>query len=567
MKRNRLQLNVVLACALAALTIAVFAPVRDFTFLNYDDNVYVTDNPHVRAGLSAGNAAWSLTAFEAGNWHPLTLLSHMLDVSAFGLDAGKHHAVNLVLHVVNVLLLFWLLAWSTSQPWPSAFVAAAFAVHPLNVQTVAWISERKSLVSTAFWLAALLAFVKYRREDDRRAHVLVVVCAALALAAKPMAVTLPLTLVLLDIWPLATRPKGRGSLTLRYARELAPLIVLAGVCGVLTLAAQRGAEALQTATSYPWPMRLGNAVVSLAWYLKAMISPSGLAVFYPHPMTTLGIAEVVVSGVAVIAIATLVVKRSRTFPMLATGWWWYVGTLLPVVGIIQVGSQAYADRYAYVPLIGIFVIVAWSAVRLAENAPASWRRLLASAGAAWIVALALVARAQLPYWHDSVSLFRRAVDVVPDNALAHNNLGTALVDRNEMAEALDHFQKAVAIAPWDSDANSNMGNALRSLGRPEEAAAAYTKAVEQSPNDATYHYNFATALVDLNRFDEAVAQLEAAVKLDPGYTKARLLFGTVLYRQGRKDDALSQFREILRQNPADDRAARAIKWIENGGTE
>jgi Flp pilus assembly protein TadD len=553
-----MRLKLVLAVALVALTIAVYAPVRDCLFLNYDDNVYVVENTHISQGLSWNSVAWSLTAFENGNWHPLTLLAHMLDVQVFGLHPAGHHGVNLALHVVNVLLLFWLLAGTTLQPWPSTCVAALFAVHPLNVQTVAWISERKSLLSTAFWLLALLAHVRYRRKPDGRKYLLILLLAALALAAKPMAVTLPLTLVLLDFWPLAMRPEGREPVIRRYLRGLAPFLALAGTCGVLTLLAQRAANALQTVTSYSLPVRLGNALVSYAWYLKTMVWPAGLAAFYPHPMTTLAVGEVVASVLVLLAISAVVVAKGRELPALAMGWLWYVGTLLPVAGIIQVGSQAYADRYAYVPLVGIFVIVVWSVVRLTETTPVFWRRALAVAGVAWIAALSVATRAQLPYWHDSVSLFQRAIDVVPDNALAHNNLGMALVEQNKIAEALDHFQKAVEIAPGDTDARSNLGNALRALGRSVEAAVVYAKALEQSQNDASIHYNLATALVDLGRSDEAVTRLRDAVRLDPAYAKARFLLGVLLYRQGRAGEALAQFREVARLDPQN---GRALEWV------
>ena len=557
-----MRLKVGLAVVLAALTIAVYAPVRDFAFLNYDDNVYVVDNAHIGQGVTRENVVWSFSAFENGNWHPLTLLSHMLDVQFFGLDPGRHHVVNLALHVVNVLLLYGLLAGTTLRPWPSAFVAALFAVHPLNVQTVAWISERKSLLSTAFWLLALLAFVAYRRSPDYRKYLLLLALAALALAAKPMAVTLPLTLVLLDVWPLATPWNGPRSALRRYLRELSPIVAAALACGVLTLLAQRAASALQTVTSYSWPIRLGSALVAYAWYLEAMIRPAGLAAFYPHPMATLASAEIVISALVLAVICAVVVATGRAFPPLAMGWWWYVGTLLPVIGIVQVGSQAYADRYAYVPLVGIFVVVVWSAARLTEGKPAIWRRAVAVAGVAVIAALSLAARAELPYWHDSVSLWERAIEVVPDNALAHNNLGMALVEQDRMSEALGHFQSAVTFAPGDTDARSNLGNALRALKRPAEAVVAYDKALEQSPNDATTHYNLATALVDLARLDEAINHLREAVRLDPAYTKARLLLGALFYQQGRADDALEQFREIARLEPGNDRAKEWVRRIE-----
>jgi Flp pilus assembly protein TadD len=562
MNGQRVSLKFVLAVALAVLTIGVYAPVLDFSFLNYDDNVYVVENAHIGQGLTPDNVAWSVTAFVNGNWHPLTLLSHMLDVQAFGLDPAGHHGVNLALHVVNVLLLFWLLAGTTMQPWPSALVAALFAVHPLNVQTVAWISERKSLVSTACWLLALLAHVGYRRRPNPVRYLLVFVFAALALSAKPMAVTLPLTLVLLDSWPLAMRPTGRGSVWFRYGRELLPLFALAGACGVLTLLAQNAANALQPVAAYSLPVRLGNALVSYVWYLKTMIWPAGLAAFYPHPMSTQGVAEVAASAILLVVISAAIVAKGRAFPALAMGWWWYVVTLLPVAGIIQVGSQAYADRYAYVPLIGIFTVVAWAAGLLTAAKPVSWRGGSAAVGVAWIAALSLATRAQLPYWHDSVSLFQRAIDVVPDNALAQNNLGMALVEQHKIAEALPHFQMAVEIAPGGTDARSNLGNSLRALGRPADAVVAYEQALELAEHDASIHYNLATALADLGRADDAVFHLREAVRLDPAYAKARFLLGTLLIGKGRVGDALEQFREVARLDPRNERAGEWVRRIE-----
>lgn len=563
MNGRRLRLHLVLAAALVALTTLVYAPVREFAFVNYDDNVYVTDNVRIGRGLSAENVLWSMTSFVNANWHPVTVLSHMLDVQFFGLDPAGHHVVNLVLHVANVILLFSLLAWTTREPWPAAFVAALFAVHPLNVQTVAWVSERKSLLSTAFWLMALLAHVGYRRIPTRVRYLFIIGFATLALAAKPMAVTLPLTLVLLDVWPLAMRPEGGRPLWLRYARELAPVLAIAGACGVLTLLAQRAGDAIQTVTAFPLPVRLGNAVVSYAWYLKAMFWPAGLAAFYPHPMTSQSFVEIALSALVLAGICAVVFAKRHAFPPAAMGWGWYVGTLLPVAGLIQVGSQAYADRYAYVPLIGIFVLVAWSAVRFMAGKHTLWRRAVAVAGVAAIAALSLTTRAQLPYWHDSVALFRRAIDVVPDNALAQNNLGMALVQRQQIAEALIHFQKAVEIAPRDTDARSNLGNALRALGRPADATIAYEQALEQSPDDPSIHYNLATALADLGRVDEAATHLGDAVRIDPAYAKARFLLAMVLYRQGRLDDALVQFREVARRDPNDARAGQWVRRIEN----
>jgi tetratricopeptide (TPR) repeat protein len=562
MNGQRFVPNLVFALALAALTIGVYAPVREFKFVNYDDNVYVTENAKVGQGLTTGTVSWSLTAFVAGNWHPLTLLSHALDVQWFGFDPSGHHVMNLALHVGNVLLLFALLTGATQKPWPSAFVAALFAIHPLNVQTVAWISERKSLLSTTFWFLALLAHARFRRSPGVTKYVTVVALAGLALAAKPMAVTLPLTVMLWDLWPLAMRPLGRGPLWLRYARELLPTLLLAAICGVLTLEAQHAARALQNVTAFSWPVRLGNALVSYVWYLKAMIWPAGLAAFYPHPMATRGAGEIAVCALVLIVIVVAVLVRGRAFPALAAGWWWYAGTLLPVAGVIQVGGQAYADRYAYVPLVGIFIVIAWAGAGVTASLPARWRHTAAAAALAWIAVLSLATRAQLPYWRDSVSLFERAIDVVPDNAVAQNNLGMAFVEQGRIADALDHFEKAVAIDPGDTDARSNLGNALRALGRPADAAEAYRLALRQAPSDASIHYNLATALADLRRGDEAIVELHEAIRLDPDYAKARFLLGTLLVGQGRVEEAREQFQGVLSRDPHDERAAEWVRRID-----
>ena len=541
---SRVRLNALLAAGLAALTIAVYASVGGLEFLNYDDNVYVVDDARVSAGLTGDNARWSLTAFENGNWHPLTLLSHMLDVQVFGLDAGAHHWMNLALHVANVLLLFWLLAGTTSQRWPSLLVAGLFAVHPLNVQTVAWISERKSLLSTAFWMLALIAYARDRKSPAPGSFAATLVFATMALAAKPMAVTLPLTFWLLDRWPLRLRTS---------VKHIAPVAAAAFACGLLTVAAQRAADALQPVASYPLSFRLGNAVVSYGWYLMKTVWPAGLAAFYPHPLAGLSLAAVGISAAALILAAAAVAALGRSSPALSMGWWWYVGTLLPVAGIIQVGSQARADRYAYVPLIGIFIIAAWSAARLAAHGP-GWRKGVAFAAVASVAALATVTRAQLPYWHDSVQLFQRAIDVVPGNAIAENNLGMALVERKDLAGALPHFRKAVELAPDDTDARSNLGNALRAVGRPGEAVGEYEQALERAPADPSIHYNLATALLDLGRTSEAVQQLKDGRESRPRLRKSAT---PAPARRSRLDETSSRRTIAPVEEPYDPEAARS----------
>lgn len=557
-----MRLRLALCLGLLVLTLFVYAAVGGNGFVNYDDDGYVTGNVHVARGLSWANLVWSLTAFENGNWHPLTLLSHMLDVSLFGMEPAWHHRVSLALHALNVLLLFALLAWTTSWPWRSALVAALFAIHPLNVESVAWIAERKTLLCTAFWLLALLAHARYRKRGGMAAYALVVLLAALSLAAKPMAVTLPLTLVLFDFWPLDARPAGRGSLFVRYARELALPLALSLLCAGLTLEAQHAARALQGASSYPLGVRFANSAIGYVWYLRKLLWPGQLAVFYPHPVTTVSYLAATLAALAMASLtfaALWVGGRSRH---VALGWCWYLGTLLPVSGIVQVGSQAYADRYAYVPLIGLFVLIGWTLARAARKRPA-WRIVLVSAAVLWVALLSVRAHAQVRVWHDSITLFRHALEVVPDSALAHNNLGMALVGEDRMQEALLHFEASVALAPWDSDARSNLGNALRALHRPAEAQEQYLKALRERPEDPSIHYNLATVLWDLGKREEADAELEEALRIDPGYLEARSLLGMALYRDGKLTEALAHFRELVRLDPNDTASRAWALKIEN----
>ncbi len=549
-----------LAAALAALTAVVYAPVHRFEFLNYDDSVYVTDNEHVSQGMNAQTFRWSLTAFDGGNYHPLTLWSHLLDVSLFGVASGPMHVENLVWHIVNTLLLLWIFCAATSRIGPSAIVAALFALHPLNVETVAWIAERKSLLSTTFWFAALLTHMRYRRTLDRRFYWTTVALAALALLAKPMAVTLPLTLVLLDVWPLNTGPRGPSALR-RYAVELAPYVALSLASGILTIVAQRSVDAMQTLKEYPWTFRVGNAVVSFVWYLKAMVWPTHLAAFYPHPMETLAVGEIVLAAVVLAVLVTLVVI-GRAIPALVVGAVWYVGTLLPVAGFIQVGSQAYADRYAYIPLIGIFFALVWLVLWALEKRSPAWRKAAAVVAVCWIAGLSIDTRAELVYWHDSITLFSHAAEVVPQNAMAHLNLGMAYVQKNDMTRALLNFKKSAEISPWEVDAFSNMGNALRILGRPEEAVTAYHQALDLSPDDASTHYNLAVALVDLGRKQDAMVELNRAIRFKANYVKARFLLGTLLARAGQLPAAREQLEEVQRLDPSYPEVGRWIQRID-----
>ncbi len=514
------------ALLLAGLTLAVYAPVRGHGFVNYDDEVYVAGNEHVKAGLTGPSVHWALTTPHMGNWHPLTMLSHMADVQLFGLDAGTHHVTNLALHVVNVLLLFALLVRLSGLPWRSAFAAGLFAFHPLNVQSVAWISERKNLLSTAFWFLALLAYVGYVRRGGWSRYLLVTVLFVLGLASKAMLVMLPVTLLLLDIWKVRTaRAEGvRGKTAWsRLVLEKAPLLALSAACALLTVQAQADTGAAQTLQDYPVGVRLSNASVAYTWYLVKAIWPSDLHVFYPHPMAGLESWRVAASAAVLIAVSVGVGLTGARLPYLFFGWAWYLSTLLPVIGLIQVGSQAYADRYAYVPLVGPFVAATWGLADAAAAVGPRARRALAGAGAAALAAYALVASLQVGYWRDGVTLFGRAVAVDPGNDVTRGNLGIALAQRGRLDEAIGHFQAAVELKPEAAENHLNLGNAFALTGRHAQARERYLEAIRLDLEDPRARFNLGKLLADSGRTEEALPHLREAIRLDPDHLKARLL--------------------------------------------
>jgi tetratricopeptide (TPR) repeat protein len=462
-----------LALLLAAATLAVFARVNHFEFLNYDDPLYVTVNPHVQQGLSVEGVRWAFTTFTAANWHPLTWISLMLDASIGGTDPFVFHLTNLVLHLANVLLLFSFLDRITGRPRPSAVTAALFAIHPLHVESVAWIAERKDVLSTLFLLLTLMAYARFVEQPDRPRRLAVVLLFALGLLAKPMLVTLPVLLLLLDAWPLRRSAPWR-SLVL----EKLPLFAMSIGTGILTFVAQRQAETVGSLAGYPLGVRVANAIVATATYLGRTIWPTRLAVFYPHPGASLGAVAVAGSAVVLFALTSWAIRLRRSRPYLFFGWGWYLVTLAPVVGIVQVGWQARADRYTYIPLIGIFLAVVWAISESLADRPA----LLSSLAWAALVPLGIIAFVQAGYWRDSETLFRHALAVTGDNAVAHSNLGTALLRRGLVAEAEGHFTEAVRINPHFAEARSNLGVALGRQGRIDEAILEWQRALELQPD-------------------------------------------------------------------------------------
>ena len=510
-------------CALLVIaTLAVYWGAQECELTNLDDDVYVTQNPVVSAGLTRTGVAWSLKTTHAGNWHPLTWLSHMADCSVFGLDPMGHHLTSVLLHVANTLLLFLLLRAMTGFVWRSAFVAALFAVHPLHVESVAWVAERKDVLSGLFWIVTTWAYVRYARRPSNAGMLVTAALFGLGLMAKPMLVTLPLTLLLLDYWPLARFASDGGRAGKRRAPlwdlvwEKLPLFTMAAASVLITLTAQQKGGAITDFQEFPLSVRLANAVVSCAAYLVKTVWPARLAAYYPHPGAGLPASQVAASAILLLAITWLVVAARRRRPHLLVGWLWYVVTLIPVIGIVQVGGQAMADRYTYIPLVGVFLAIAWLAPsvvlpqvvrsdppkrRLAADGLSRARVApLVAVACVMIVALAARARIQVGYWCDSIALLEHAVACTSNNYLCENNLGLALTEAGRADEAVPHLERAIRIAPQSSVAEYNLGNALARLHEMEKAVVHYRRAVRLQPNHAMAHGNLAIALYALDDY-------------------------------------------------------------------
>jgi tetratricopeptide (TPR) repeat protein len=539
--------NALLSAGLAAVVLAVYAQVWGYGFVEYDDPGFVTDNPMVRRGLSAEGVRWAFTTAHMGSWNPVTWLSHMLDVALFGLNPGAHHLSNVALHVANTVLLFAVLRRMTRATWPSLVVAALFGVHPLHVESVAWISERKDVLSTLFWMLTLWAYAHYAERRSRRWYAAALGFFAVGLMAKPMLVTLPFVLLLLDWWPLQRLAPGWPAALRPLVWEKLPFFGLTAAFSAAAYFTQRGTGAMVQSAVLPAGTRMANALVAYVRYLGKTAWPVDLAVLYPYEFHLA--AWTVAAAAAALAVVTASALRlASRHPYLAVGWLWYAGTLVPVIGFVQIGNQALADRYTYIPLIGIFIATVWGARELA----ARWAvapRLVAAASAALIAALAAAAAAQVACWRDGETLLAHTVRVTRDNYVAHNNLGAVLWARGDLAGALAQFQTAVRLNPEYADAHDNLGLALAQQGRGDEAIAEYRLALRYRPESARAHNNFARLLASRGDRDQAIAHLREAIRLDPQYVGAHLTLGNVLRDLGRNDDAAEEYRQALRIAP------------------
>lgn len=514
---RRLDLAAMLAVLL--VTAAVYSPVWNHDFVLYDDTNYVSDNQVVKAGITWRGVVWAFSTTFMGSWHPLTWLSHMADVELFGVAARWHHLANVFLHLVNTVLLFLALRTLTGARWRSAAVAALFALHPLHVESVAWIAERKDVLSALFWMLAMIAYARYVATPSATRYGLVVLAFVLGLLAKPMVVTLPFVLLLLDYWPLDrfNRSEPRFASLRALVWEKVPLFALAAGMSAVTVYAQRVDGNVAELEHVSMAARLANTVVAYLDYIEKTVWPRDLAVFYPHPATVPGGLSwwhVAGSGALLLAISGLILWGGRRRRYLSVGWCWFLGTLVPVIGLVQIGQQGMADRYTYLPLIGLFIAVVWGLSDLVEGEPAR-RRAVVAVGAGMLATAAVLTWMQVRHWRDTVTLFEHAVRVTGPNRVAHLQLGAAYARQGRYDDAASQYRAALVINARSVEANNNLGIVLAQAGRPGEAAASFLLALEINPNDARLHANLARALRQTGAVAEAVGHYRDAVRLDP----------------------------------------------------
>jgi protein O-mannosyl-transferase len=574
----------VLAGLLIGATLVVYVQTWWFGYVLIDDPIEVSGNPRVQAGLSLQNVVWCFTSFFDGNWIPLTWLSLMLDTTLFGFRAGGYHFTNVLFHAANTVLLFVFLTRATGSDLRSACVAALFALHPLHVESVAWITERKDVLSLFFGLLSLLAYLRYARTGSRLSYALCLIAFVASLLSKQTLVTLPFLLLLLDYWPLGLmQPKALARLSL----EKLPFLAVSIVFSIVTVFAQKGGNGMQTLVTIPFSVRVENAVVAYAAYLEKTFFPRDLVVYYPHLGGAFSWLAIGTSAAVLLVVSGVAIAGVRRLPYLFVGWSWFLGTLVPMIGLVQVGSQQMADRYTYFPLIGLFIALVWLMADLVP-AGAIRSRFLPVATLAGLAALAATAFVQVGYWHDDLALFRHALDGAKDNPFTRNKIGCALMLRGELPQAIEQFEVALHLGPNWIDPRYNLGLVYQQQGRVDDAAACYRKVLTINDQHADAHNNLGAILLDRGADAEAkqhfqraaqiapvrvepemnlaivslktgdsagaIAASQRALAIDPRENKCRHLLVEALLAQRRWDEAASQLETILKFNPRDEKA-------------
>lgn len=538
-----------LACiaALMLVVFLVFGQTYNYDFVNYDDTQYVTDNAVVKSGITLHNIVWAFTATSAANWHPLTWLSHMLDVQLFGLNAAGHHMTNVLFHLINTLLVFLVLRTTTGCWWRSLFVAALFGLHPLHVESVAWIAERKDVLSTLFWLLTMYVYSRYVATRTLGAYFLALGFFALGLMSKPMLVTLPFVLLLWDIWPL-------DRCTERYSRlllEKVPFLVLTVVSCIITYYAQLHGGSVSV--TIPLQFRAINAMVSYWRYMADMFWPASLAVIYPLP-TNVYLLQGILAAAGLLVISFICIRLRHGRPFLPVGWFWYLGTLVPVIGLVQVGEQSRADRYTYIPLLGLFILIAW-------GVPPLLKRLRIPAAPLAVIVLAGLSACtffQVRHWKNNFALFSHAARVVPDNHVAHLNVGSMLADQGRFPEAIGHYLASLKTQPGSSEVHGNLGKAYAESGDFTKALIHYGEALRLEPENADILFSQGMALAIQGKLDAAIDSFKKSLLVRPTSAETHYNLGVALIKTGHREDAVSHFTEALRINPKLDAAKRAL---------
>ncbi|GAM10567.1 transmembrane and TPR repeat-containing protein 4 [Geobacter sp. OR-1] len=561
------------AVVLCASVLLCYWQVGGHQFIAFDDLEYILENQQIREGVTLSGAKWAFTAFYAANWHPLTWLSHMLDIQMFGLHPAGHHLVNVAIHAVNAVLLFLLLARMTGYLWRSAVVAALFALHPLHVESVAWVSERKDLLCAFFGFLTLYLYARYVEKRTAKRYVSVVAAYVFGLLAKPMIVTLPFLMLLLDYWPLhrfrlnAEPSEANRESILRLLFEKTPFFVCAAVSSIITVNAQQ--SAIRSFADSSMTARFANSLLSILSYLRKTFLPTDLAIFYPLP-GSFPFWKVTVSALFLTAVTVVVVRERNRHPWLIVGWCWFLGTLVPVIGIVQVGMQSMADRYMYIPLTGIFIMVVWGFSEL--SAKVTHRNHVAVAVTVIaLMACSLLTCRQTAFWKDNLTLFSHALSVTENNYLAMTQVGIELEKRGNIAEAMKMFEEAVRVAPGNAyavvgDALTHQGLCLKKQGRIDEAIERYNRSIQLVPTNLAAYVNLGIALAVQKRFEEAAAVLVKAIAVDPASPLAHYNLGVVVDQLGRPDDAIKEYLAALSLNPYDERVHNnvGIKLAEQG---
>jgi Flp pilus assembly protein TadD len=533
---------ILISVFLIAAIIAIYWQVYSYDFVKYDDDYYVTNNDNIKSGFDWKNIRWAFTANYSHNWHPVTWISHMIDYQLFKNWAGGYHLTNVLFHIVNTILLFYILMRMTGAVWPSAFVAAAFALHPLHVESVAWIAERKDVLSTFFWLLTMWAYVRYVENPKLKWYLAAIVLFMLGLMSKPMLVTLPFVLLLLDYWPLQRK------FSKWLVIEKIPFFICSFVSCVITYLVQRNTGAMAAVEIFKPAIRINNAIVAYVMYIAKMFWPSRLVVLYPHPGDSLSATKVIICALLLVLISICFIYLGRRRRFFTVGWLWYLVTLVPVIGLVQVGAQAMADRYTYMTLTGLFIIIAFGAKEFIPKL--RYRNFtLTILTVAALAGLAFTSRQQLNYWKNSLTLFRHTLEVTPNNPLILESYANYLFEKGRLNESIEQFDKLMKIKPDSAESHCNFGCALMWTGKPDLAIEQFKLAIKYKPGDALGYNNLAAVLYEQGRGKEAVDYFKQALKLKPDFTGARFMLGVTLSSLQRFDEAIESFNQVLKLEP------------------